>query len=244
MAKKVAGMETSRSSNIMEFEKKPDLLLSVGLEFATARLFLIEMSNRPAITLGMLVCLICLLTGCSTVGVDLDYERGDLIAPIEQDAAKIRVGQFSDRRGQKSHWLGEIRGEYHYPKSILETNRPVSQLVRDIVEQGADDRGMLGGRTEPPTYQLYGQIVRLDGVTTEPAIVHAHLVVRLFDLDQSEDVYVADHRIDHVEIEKAARARSPFILGNFVEDALNQAVADALEDPELRAILVAAGAES
>ena len=185
--------------------------------------------------------MVCWLTGCSTINVNIDYERGELVEPIEPKAAKIKIGQFSDRRPHKPNWLGEVRSQYHFPKSIVATRQPVSTIVRDIILKAAEDRGMIGTRSEPPIYQLYGQIMKLDGMATDPAIIHAHLVIRLFDLENSRDVYVADHEITQAD---RTKPDSALRLGNYVEDALNDAVAASLDDPDLRALLVTAGAES
>jgi len=177
---------------------------------------------------------VCGLSGCTTTDVVIPYQGPGSISLVEDDAAKLEIGTFSDRRGQEPNWLGEVRGKYYYPKTILVSPEPVWRVVRDLIQEGADERGMLAGRGDPPVYQLYGEVVQLDGRLPDGEGTTAHLTIRLFDLETREDVFETEHR---VHLDELPRLGSAGILGRSIKDALNQAVTEALDDPTLRAVL-------
>ena len=146
----------------------------------------------------------------------------------------FKVGQFVDRRNHAPDWLGELRGKYYFPREDVHTSQPVSLVVRDLVRQGAEDREMLVEANVPAPYELYGQVTRLDGKVTDATEAHAHIVFRLFNHDSNDEVYTSNQRID---LNDARLYGSGTDLGDFVEDALNQAVAKALDDEAFREAL-------
>jgi len=192
--------------------------------------------------LGMvLAVLVASMSGCSTVEVDIGYAPDVPVLLSEDEAATFEVGQFTDRREKSPFWVGEIQGAYYYPKSILATDRSLSEIVRDTVEQGAFDRDMLNERGNPRRYQFYGHIERLDGIESDAAVVHVHLVSRLLDLAENREVYTANHRIERATPLDNGNASD---LESLIEEALNEVVANSLDDPKLREALLAAGEDS
>ena len=174
------------------------------------------------------------LGGCSTTQVDIGYRSSDLVAPVADEAVTFKLGQFVDRRGEAPDWLGEVRGKYYFPKETLKADRPVSWIVRDVFEKGAKDRGMLGETNVSTPYELYGHVEKLDGSVSDSTIAHAHLMVRLFNRDGSDDIFSASHHIDIVDPKIYGSAID---LGSFLEEALNQAVVETLDDPDFRQVL-------
>jgi len=176
-----------------------------------------------------------LLSSCFSINAEVGYDPEKAVEPISAEAAPVSIGQFTDRRGTNKDWIGEVRGRYYFPRSVLTTNRPVTEVVRNVVVDGANERGMLAELNDPPRYQIYGSIVRLEGLETAPSDAHAHLIIRLFDLAESRDVHVGNYRAD-VSINAGSVGGN--ILDDVIEDALNRVVSESLDDPELQAILL------
>lgn len=191
------------------------------------------------------------LTGCSVTEVNPAYKPKEAVERVRQDTAKLTIGSFADRRGTEPEWLGEIRGKYIYPKAVLETRDPVSTIVRDMVIRGAKARLMLaedvdgshGYENGAEVYQLYGQVTKLSGSAQDKADaeVRAHLVTRLINVADNDEVYTATHRVDFPNVDIHG---SPVLLGNFVEEALNEVVQKLLDDPEFRKALQSGDTDS
>lgn len=190
---------------------------------------------------GAMAGLLFFVAGCSAIDADIGYDPDVPVSLIEEDAAPIRIGQFTDRRGQKAHLLGKVSGTTSSLGSGLEADRPVTEIVRDVMTQAAYDRGMLSEGGDQTRYQLYGQITRLEGVEGSPSMAHANLVARLFDLKENRDVYVTNHQVEHTASPASGYS---FDLGKTIEEALNQVVALSLDDPGLRTFLNTEGQES
>ena len=193
------------------------------------------------VNFGMFAALAGLLSACSTSAVDIGYAPDVPVPLLDEQAATFEVGQFTDRRQKPPNWVGEIRGAYHYPKTILAADRTVAELVREIVEQGAYDRGMIDEDRGPSRYQFYGQIIRADGIETEDSVVHVHLVSRLIDLETNRQLHVNEHKIDRVA---PLDITAGYYLNRLIEEALNDVVAASLDDPVLRQILVSIDQEN
>jgi hypothetical protein len=183
---------------------------------------------------SLLLIIIAVLAGCTSTKIALDYKPSNLVADVEPEDGKVRLGQFADRRGKAPRWLGEIKKEYYYPKETLEADRPVTLIVRDMIKEGAEERGLLSVRNAETMYQLYGQILELGASVSERTDVSAHLMIRLLNLEDNKEVHHAVHRVelgDHrLELDTDK-------LADLLEDALNQAVAASLDDPALRETL-------
>ncbi|MGI9499606.1 MAG: hypothetical protein ACR2P3_06185 [Geminicoccaceae bacterium] len=171
------------------------------------------------------------LAGCSTSQVDLAYDQSGRIEPVGPETGKMTLGHFSDRRGVDPNWVGEIVGKYYYPKTVLETREPVTLAVRRVIEQGAEIRGMLSTRGADAIYQLSGEVIRLDGMISRGTEAHAVINIRLTKRDGSKEVYREQHRIDLNEVRTGQSAN---VLEGLLEDALNQAIVEALDSPAFR----------
>lgn len=198
------------------------------------------LSGWRVVTFGMSVLIVSFSSACTTLDVDIGYAPDVPVLLIDEQAVPFEVGQFIDQRQRPPHWVGEIKGTFHYPKTILALEPTVSELVRDVIEQGAYDRGMLSEGDGPSRYQFYGQIIRVDGIETEAFVVHAHLVSRLIDLEANRQIYIGEHQVK--------RAASFDISGTadliqLIEEVLNEVVAASLDDPALSQVLVSIGQE-
>ncbi len=190
------------------------------------------------------------LAGCSVTEVRPAYKPKQAVERVEQGTAKLTIGSFADRRGTEPDWVGEIQGKYIYPKAVLETRDPVSKIVRDMVVRGAkarlmlaEDIGSAGYEVDPEVYQLYGQVKKLSGSAkgAADAEVRAHLVTRLVNVSDNDEIYTATHRVDLFNVDVDG---NPAVLGDFVEEALNEVVQKSLDDPNLRKALGSNASES
>ncbi len=114
---------------------------------------------------------------CSTNTVTLAYRPA--VAPAAQSAlptTQVSVGDFTDNRKEPVHWIGAIRGGYGNPLKVLETDKTVSELIRDAFRQALSARGLYS-QTAPLT--LSGWIDRLDGdqVARKEATVQLRVVL-------------------------------------------------------------------
>lgn len=185
--------------------------------------------------------LLCLLSGCSSIEATLGYNPEPPLSLIDEDAEGITIGQFSDRRNTRAHWLGEVRWTYYSVVSGIDADRPVVHILRDVFIQAAEDRGMLSESGQPAKYQIYGQLTRLEGDEGVPATANVDLVIRLLDVENNRDVYVTEHKVETAATPESGYG---FDLVAIVERSINQAVARSLDDPKLRAVLLGEDEES
>lgn len=182
-----------------------------------------------------------LVAGCSSIEGTFGYNPEPPVSLIEESAEGIIIGQFSDRRGSRTHWLGEVPWTYYSVVSGIEAEQPVAHILRDVFIEAADDRGMLSESGVPAKYQIYGQMTRLDGDDGVPATANIDLVIRLLDLENNRDVYITEHKVETTAPPESGYA---FDLIDIIERAINQVVAQSLDDPELRAVLLGEVEES
>ena len=197
----------------------------------------IKRSLIPAIAFGLL----CFASGCSSIEASFGYNPEPPVSLIDEDAEGVIIGQFSDRRGKRTHLLGAVPWTYYSVVSGIEAEQPVAHILRDVFIDAADDRGMLSESGQQARYQIYGQMTRLDGDDGVPATANIDLVIRLLDLENNRDVYITEHS---VETSAPPESGYAFDLVDIVERAINQVVAKSLDDPELRAVLLGEGEES
>lgn len=182
----------------------------------------------------------CVLVGCSTTQVALDYgpPPGEVAPPSQQPL--VAVGRFSDDRGEPSNWLGAIRGGYGNPLKNLETREPVSDLVAQAFAAALKSRG-LGAGPSSARYLLSGSIKKLGCNQVARREADAEIEVLLTRSKGGARVFSKVYRASNVE----GSVLSPF-TGVFasVEDlrilaqkTLRQVVDEALDDPALRGAL-------
>lgn len=196
------------------------------------------------------------LGGCITRTMELELEQGGEIVAAEKakddeddedsdedeeeeaTEGRLVLGHFSDRRGLTvKHWIGDIFGWFRYPKSVLATEEAVSVVVRRFVEDHAQRRNLLTDRRPQAVYQLSGEIIQLQGKAYLEAEARAEINVRLTTPDGSEQVYEKSHEVYLV------RSSGFFAYSSVkeaLEDALNKAIAEALEDDDFLEVIESA----
>ena len=175
--------------------------------------------------------LVVMLTSCMSEEVDLNFVPtygADQALPID---SQLSLGHFSDHRDKGPFWIGEILGQYRYPKTVLSTEEPVTRIVHNLVKENADNRGLLSARAANAAYQLSGEIIRLESIVADKAEARAFINVRLTTSDGSKQVYQKLHRAYLVDTPDEPKRHTATEL---FKDALNQAVSEALDAEALR----------
>ena len=175
--------------------------------------------------------LVVMLMSCMSEEVDLKFISTygpDHALPID---SQLSLGHFSDHRDKGPFWIGEILGQYRYPKTVLWTDEPVSRIVHNLVKVNADNRGLLSARSADAAYQLSGEIIRLDSIVADKAEARAFINVRLTTSDGSKQVYQKLHRAYLIDTPDEPKRHTATEL---LKDALNQAVSEALDAEDLR----------
>lgn len=172
-----------------------------------------------------------LLTSCMSEEVDLNFiPTYGANEPLPIDS-QVSLGHFSDRRDKGPYWIGEILGQYRYPKTTLSTKKPVALIVQSVVKENAENRGLLSTRPANAAFQLSGEIIRLESIVAEKAEARVYINIRLTTLDGSQQVYQKLHRAYLVDIPDEPKRHTATEL---LKDALNQAVSEALDAEALR----------
>jgi hypothetical protein len=184
---------------------------------------------------------LCLASACSSIEATFGYNPEPPVPLIDEAAEGISIGQFSDRRGTRTHLLGAVPWTYYSVVSGINADQPVVHILRDVFIQAADDRGMLSESGQQAKYQIYGQMTGLDGDDGVPASASIDLVIRLLDVENNRDVYITEHKVETTAPPESGYA---FDLVDIIERAINQVVAKSLDDPDLRAVLLGEGEES
>ena len=117
------------------------------------------MLGKYPLRLALLLCILVLATACSTHSVSLAYKPATAPQPVSGDV-RIAVGDFTDNRGEPATWLGAIRGGYGNPLKTIEASKPVGELVKDVVREALQARGLFA---ENAPLVISGWVQKLDG---------------------------------------------------------------------------------
>ena len=173
---------------------------------------------------------------CSTNTVTLAYRPA--LAPAAQSAVpttQVSVGDFTDNRKEPVHWIGAIRGGYGNPLKVLETDKTVSELVRDAFRQALAARGLYS-QTAPLT--LSGWIDRLDGDQVERREATVQLRVVLTELQTQREILNRPASANKVEgsvvTVKAGIFGSVDELRSLIERVVSQAVDEFVDSSAFR----------
>lgn len=119
-----------------------------------------------------------LLVGCTTTPVSLDpAQNSDTVAV---GSANVEMGSVTDSRQHGSNWLGAIRRGFGNPLQTLETEQPVSEVVREQFITGLEQRGMLAQEGEGE-FILEVDIAQLDSNQVMRREAHSRLDVALIE---------------------------------------------------------------
>lgn len=173
------------------------------------------------------------LSACSNTSVvSLDYipQSGQMV----RGAPEFAVGQFRDKRGLPPQVLGYVRLPLGPAVDTVQTNLPVSDIVRNAFAHGLEARGMLSGGPRG-RYMLKGDIQDLRA----QLLVHpyGYARIRMNVVDTSTDSVVFSRVYEGERQSNAYRpgSGSPVpVLRELTSRALQEAVDRALDDPSMR----------
>ena len=177
------------------------------------------------------------LAACSTTPVAVTYKAPPTAVPLTAQASATSAGRFSDDRGEPPKWLGAIRGGFGNPLKVLEAEQTAAQMVQAAFNEGLRARG---ART-PSKYELTGSIRKLDCSQYVRREAHGVIDVAVVDVASGRQVFSKTYSKDLVEGSIVALDAGIFgstdDLRKVLEQALQQIVDQALDDPQLRAAL-------
>jgi hypothetical protein len=134
------------------------------------------MRNHVSFRCLLFAAIATLSLACSTHTVGLAYKAEAGARPVVAPSARVAVGDFADNRHEPSHWIGAIRGGYGNPLKTLETDKSVSELVKDAFRQALTARGLY---SDDGQFVLSGWIDKLDGdqYARKEATVQLHVAI-------------------------------------------------------------------
>lgn len=136
----------------------------------------VDMAKPSALMFLTFAALLC-CSGCVTDTVSLGYKPASAVNPAGTvSPAHVAVGDFTDNRHEPVRWIGAIRGGYGNPLKKLETDKPVSEIVKDAFRQSLLARGLFA---EDGRFIVSGWIDKLDGdqYVRKEATVQLHVSV-------------------------------------------------------------------
>jgi len=184
---------------------------------------------------------VLVLGGCSTNTVNISYDTAAVASPPAVAANSLKILSVSDGRKHGSHWLGAIRGGFGNPLKTLNTQVPVKDVVANAFTAALKARGFLAS-----TGGDFGMTVVINQFDCNQYIrreAHVRLHVSIVEFASAQQIYDKDIRID-----KVTGSLFTFDAGIFadVEDlrkvanqALQEAIDQALDDPQLTETLMA-----
>lgn len=180
-----------------------------------------------------------LIAGCSTHTGGLRYTTPERHARVPEGSPPVVLGAFTDKRGEPPTWLGAIRGGFGNQLKSIESDQPVSALVREAFADGLRARGIsLSGAAGRPT--LTGAVEILQGDQYARRGAEAKVAVSVVDA-QGRPIFARTYDSNLVDGSlvtlSAGVFGSPELLRELIARALSEVVDKALNDPALRAAL-------
>lgn len=175
-----------------------------------------------------------LLANCSTTAVSLDYQPslGDKVP----GPRKVSAGNFVDRRGEGSFYLGTVRTPIGTPLESINTRIPVDQVVRNAFAHGLGARSMLAGAGAP--YILTGEVLELHCDQVVRPAAYAKVRVSLIRSGTKQVVFSRIYNSERENNVYLPGSGSPVpMLRELASRVLQDVVDRALDDSALRARL-------
>jgi len=180
------------------------------------------------------------LGGCSTNTVDLAYDTATVVSQPAIAANSVKILSVSDGRKHGSHWLGSIRGLFGNPLKTLNTQVPVKDVVENAFTSALKARGLLA-----PTSGDFGMTVvinQFDCNQYRRREAHVRLHVSIVEFASGQQIYDKDIRIDKVTGNLITFDAGIFAdvedLRKVANQALQEAIDEALDDPQLKENLI------
>lgn len=178
-------------------------------------------------------------SACSTTPVGLTYDPDKAAtAPIQQGKPSVEVMTVSDYRKHDPNWLGAIRGGYGNPLKTLETPVPVKEVVKTAFADGLKARNLLASNSR---HAMDLKVVQFDCNQYIRREAHAKVDVSIIERASGRSVYSRQYESDKVSGSLMSMDVGIFAsvddLKVVANDALQDVVDRALDDPQLRAAL-------
>jgi uncharacterized lipoprotein YajG len=197
--------------------------------------------HRGSLGAALAVLTVLGLGGCSTNTVDLSYDTTAAASQPAVAANSVKILSVSDGRKHGPHWLGAIRGPFGSPLKTLNTAVPVKDVVENAFTTALKARGLLAS-----TGGAYGMEVVINQLDSNQLVrreAHVRLHVSMVEFASGQQIYVADIRIDKVSGSLITFDASVFAdvedLRKVANQALQEAIDQALDDPQLKETLMA-----
>jgi len=176
-------------------------------------------------------------SACSTTPVGLTYDSGKA-ASVAKGKPSVDVMVVTDGRKHDPNWLGAIRGGFGNPLKTLETPVPVKDVVKIAFADGLKARNLLesnGRHAMELDVQQFdcNQFVRREA--------HAKVGVSIVERASGRSVFKQNYEADKVSGSLITMDAGIFAsvddLRKVANEALQDVVDRALDDPQLRAAL-------
>jgi uncharacterized lipoprotein YajG len=200
-----------------------------------------DANHRGSIGAALAVLAVLVLGGCSTNTVDLTYDTTAVASRPAVAANSVKILSVSDSRKHGSHWLGAIRGPFGSPLKTLNTPVPVKDVVENAFTTALKARGLLA--STGGDYGMEVVINQLDSNQLVRREAHIRLHISMVEFASGQQIYATDIRIDKVSGSLVTFDASIFAavedLRKVANQALQEAVDQALDDPQLNETLMA-----
>ncbi|WP_018937173.1 YajG family lipoprotein [Thioalkalivibrio sp. ALJ24] len=183
-----------------------------------------------------------LVAGCTTTPVTLDPASSRESESVGE--ANVEMGAVTDSRQHGANWLGAIRGGFGNPLQTLETEEPVSDVVRDQFITGLEQRGMLAEEGEGD-FVMEVDIEHLDSNQVMRREAHSRLNITVLESGSRQVTHENSVRASNVE---GGAGGGVFASIEKLEEILTrtlwETINEALDDERLHQAIAADPSES
>ena len=182
-----------------------------------------------------LSALLFLANCAATSQVSLDYQPRP--GQMRKGAAEFTVGRFANMRKEGPYYLGTVRAPIGAPIENVGTRTPVEQIVANAFSHALDSRGML---TDPgrEKYIITGEVLDLYCQQIVHPYGYARLRINVVRKGNGQLIYSRVYVGERQSTAYRPGSGSPVpLLRELTSRALQDAVDQALDDPEMRARL-------
>ncbi|WP_175429977.1 YajG family lipoprotein [Azospirillum argentinense] len=175
------------------------------------------------------------LPGCGTTPTDLTYRPAAQTIAATGAIPMVEISTVTDARKNPSNKIGTVRGGYGNPFWILETKTPVNDMVRQAFIEGLKSRGLLA-KTDVAYIGLVVSIERLDSNQLMRREGHTRFNVKAIDKSTGQQLYSQVYEDNRVE--DGSFVSQVDGLRKIINDSMQAAIDQALDDPKLTALSV------
>ena len=182
---------------------------------------------------------LALVSGCaSTRPVELAYQASTSATAFEVGTS-LTVGTVRDERTNGANWIGAIRGGYGNPLKVLETEKPVKDVVKELFVQGLAARQLAPDSEASRTLDV--SIVELNSSQYVRREAHVELSAEVVDAASGKVLWSGRGSADDVNGSILAMNTGifadPEALRSLLDATLQTAIDEILDDPDMRRAL-------